>query len=59
MNDVTIQRGTPRAPRQINSDKEWLEARIERLDEKIEILAERTKLAKKEKKEREKQLAAL
>lgn len=57
--NVVIQRGTPRDKRDIGSDKEWLEQRISRLDEKIEVLAERQKAAKKEKKEREKQLAAL
>lgn len=57
MNDVTIKKGTPRTePRDVENDAEWLQARVNRLEEKVAMLQERTKLAKKELTARTKQL---
>lgn len=59
MKNVAIQKGTPRAQRDVTSDKDWLEARIERLKSKEFVFSDRLKSTKKEIKERVKQLKAL
>ena len=59
MTDVVIQKGTPRAKRDVTKDKEFLVARIERLTQKEEVFSGRLKATKKELKERVKQLEAL
>lgn len=59
MTNVAIQRGTPREARDVTTDKEWLEARIERLTSKDAVFSGRLKAVRKESKERVKQLKAL